>query len=264
MRLMFHSCHRRHKSKILIKTWNSYDSWLAIRHGLFIICFIEKKKWVGFLFRCECVHQETFTAMSRRLNESKKKKSTIWIRNASPNRAFVNEMNWANDVDLLRVALKDGWSIVSKRRLEWRKLKKFLENYLILGGITNQTFGIGKCDIAWCSAVSLVVGNNLDFSMLPDANAGVCCAQVNSNSWCHFQFVCQRVCCCGNSEQEKLITNWVVDKLVNVAECVRNCVIGPCARNRCSLNRLLRTLRHLSVNKPCPYRHMTNIREKYQ
>ena len=42
---------------------------------------------------------------------------------------------------------------------------------LILGSITNQTFSVGgKSHIRWSDTVALVIGNDLDMSILEDSN----------------------------------------------------------------------------------------------
>lgn len=58
--------------------------------------------------------------------------------------------------------------------------------YLIFCSITNQSFSIVECNIAWCCTISLVVCNDFDFSMLPNAHAGICRSQINSNCFCHY------------------------------------------------------------------------------
>ncbi|KAF1755604.1 hypothetical protein GCK72_012054 [Caenorhabditis remanei] len=52
---------------------------------------------------------------------------------------------------------------------------------LILGGISNQTLGVGESDVRWSGSVSLVVGNDLDLSVLEDSNAGVGGSEIDSN-----------------------------------------------------------------------------------
>lgn len=62
--------------------------------------------------------------------------------------------------------------------------------YLTFGGISDKSLGVGEGDITGCSAVALVVGDYLHFAVLPDANAGIRCSQINSNSGCfHSHFV---------------------------------------------------------------------------
>jgi hypothetical protein len=52
---------------------------------------------------------------------------------------------------------------------------------LIFSGITDQPFGIGKGNIAWCRPVALIVGYYLYLPLLPNTYAGVSCTQVNTN-----------------------------------------------------------------------------------
>ena len=42
---------------------------------------------------------------------------------------------------------------------------------LVLGGVANETLGVGEGDVRWGGAVALVVGDDLDAIVLPDANA---------------------------------------------------------------------------------------------
>ena len=59
--------------------------------------------------------------------------------------------------------------------------------YLVLCGISNETLSICECDIARCCPVALVVGVNLDFSMLEDPDTRVGCPQIDANCrrFCH-------------------------------------------------------------------------------
>lgn len=63
--------------------------------------------------------------------------------------------------------------------------------YLILGGISDQTLIIRERNITGRSPVSLVVSDNLHFAMLPDTDAGVRGAQINSNcsGFTHFNLI---------------------------------------------------------------------------
>ena len=51
---------------------------------------------------------------------------------------------------------------------------------LILGGITNETFGLVESDIRGCGAVSLIVGNDLHTIILPDTYTRVSGAEVDT------------------------------------------------------------------------------------
>ena len=55
---------------------------------------------------------------------------------------------------------------------------------LVLGGITNQTLGVGEGNEGWGGPVALVVGDDLNAIVLPDTDARVGGAQVDANSFC--------------------------------------------------------------------------------
>jgi len=55
--------------------------------------------------------------------------------------------------------------------------------YLVLGSVTDQSFGVGESDVARCGPVALVVGNDLDLSMLEHSHARVCCTKVDADCW---------------------------------------------------------------------------------
>lgn len=52
---------------------------------------------------------------------------------------------------------------------------------LVLRGVTDETLVVGERDIGRGRAVTLVVGDNLDSVVLPDTDAGVGGAQVNTD-----------------------------------------------------------------------------------
>ena len=54
--------------------------------------------------------------------------------------------------------------------------------HLVLGGISNQPFGVGESDVAWRGAISLVVRDNFHFVVLKDPNTGVCCTKIDTDS----------------------------------------------------------------------------------
>ena len=51
-----------------------------------------------------------------------------------------------------------------------------VERGLVLGGVADEALGVVKCDVGRRDAVSLVVCDDLDLSILVDANARVGCA----------------------------------------------------------------------------------------
>ncbi|KAG8126575.1 hypothetical protein E2320_021724, partial [Naja naja] len=55
-----------------------------------------------------------------------------------------------------------------------------IHSHLILGCISDKPFSVRKGNVARCSAVALVVGDNLHFPMLENSDAGVRGAQVNA------------------------------------------------------------------------------------
>lgn len=54
---------------------------------------------------------------------------------------------------------------------------------LILGGVADQSLGIGEGDIGRSRPVALVVGDDLDAVVLPDPNAGVGGAEIYTDRW---------------------------------------------------------------------------------
>ena len=58
-----------------------------------------------------------------------------------------------------------------------------IQSQLILGGISNQALPfIGKGNIRWRDTVSLVVGNDLNTSVLVDTNAAECYICIRNTS----------------------------------------------------------------------------------
>jgi len=55
---------------------------------------------------------------------------------------------------------------------------------LVLGGIANETLLLGEGNVGGGSVDTLVVGNDFDFIVLPDADAGVGCSKINTDG-CH-------------------------------------------------------------------------------
>ena len=54
---------------------------------------------------------------------------------------------------------------------------------LVLGGIANESFGIVEGHIGWGCAIALVIGNDFNTVILPDADTRIGCAQVNANGF---------------------------------------------------------------------------------
>ena len=52
---------------------------------------------------------------------------------------------------------------------------------MVLCSITDQSFGIIKGDIAWCSSVPLIIGNYLHISVLEDTHTRMGGAKINAN-----------------------------------------------------------------------------------
>jgi len=54
---------------------------------------------------------------------------------------------------------------------------------LVFGSISNESFSLSECDIGWGGSVSLIVGDDLNSLILPDADAGVGGTQINTNGF---------------------------------------------------------------------------------
>ena len=54
---------------------------------------------------------------------------------------------------------------------------------LVLGGIANEALGVGESHIRRRSSVSLVVGDNFHAVVLPNSDARVGCAEIDSDRW---------------------------------------------------------------------------------
>ena len=79
-------------------------------------------------------------------------------------------------------------------RLEIIQKKKVLTEYsvcwvhchLVFSCVADKTFRVGESDITGSCTIPLVVGNDFNFSMLENTNAGICCAKINSYCFWHF------------------------------------------------------------------------------
>lgn len=55
---------------------------------------------------------------------------------------------------------------------------------LVFRRIADQSLGVGEGYVTRCSPITLIIGNDFDFSVLKDTHAGIRGAQVNSNCRC--------------------------------------------------------------------------------
>ena len=61
--------------------------------------------------------------------------------------------------------------------------RQFKQWYLVLGGIADQSLGVGESDVARCCSVALVVCNDLHLAMLKYSHTRVGRAKVDSDRW---------------------------------------------------------------------------------
>jgi len=54
---------------------------------------------------------------------------------------------------------------------------------LVLGGVADESFVVGESDIGGSGSVALIVGDDLDSIILPDTDAGVGGAEVDSDGF---------------------------------------------------------------------------------
>lgn len=59
----------------------------------------------------------------------------------------------------------------------------WIHGHLIFGRIANETLRLRKGHIAGRGPVALIVGNDLNFAMLKDADTRICCTKINANCW---------------------------------------------------------------------------------
>ena len=62
---------------------------------------------------------------------------------------------------------------------------KSLTKYLILGWVADESLCVIECHITGRCSVTLIVCNNLDFSMLEDSNAGVSSSKIDTDRLAH-------------------------------------------------------------------------------
>jgi len=53
---------------------------------------------------------------------------------------------------------------------------------LVLGGISDQSFGVVESNVRWGGSVTLVVGDDFDFTVLEDSDAGVRGSEIDTDS----------------------------------------------------------------------------------
>ena len=58
-----------------------------------------------------------------------------------------------------------------------------VHGHLVLGGVSNQTLGVGESDVGRGGAVALVVGHDFNALILPHTDAGIGSAQIDADGF---------------------------------------------------------------------------------
>ena len=59
-------------------------------------------------------------------------------------------------------------------------------SHLVFGGVSDQALGISECHIGWGDSVTLIIGDDFNFSVLMHADTGIGGAQIDTNDFAHF------------------------------------------------------------------------------
>jgi len=84
----------------------------------------------------------------------------------------------------LAVLLDDGISeLSSDESLGIEDGVDWVLGCLVLGSITDESFGLGEADVRGGSSVTLIVGDDLHSFVLPDAHAGVGGTEIDTDGF---------------------------------------------------------------------------------